>query len=361
MTSSATPAPEPESTRPGTAPSRPLVSFCLLAFNQEEFIREAVEGAFSQSYSPLEIVLSDDCSTDRTFRIMEELAARYAGPHRVVLNRNERNLGIGGHLNLIYHRLARGALLVNAAGDDVSEPDRVMELYEAYVSGPVRPSLLFSNAVCIDGAGRGSTLILDEDLPAVHDRRANAMAGGLSVIGCSAAVDRRLVESFPPMRDAIMAEDVVLTRRAYLRDGVRYVPEPLVRYRVHVGGVSQLVAGKYRRARYVPMQLRWVEDRALRFEQAREDIDLVGPPAGKEMLERLAADERLNDLRRTVLTEGGLRGVRAIFVEARTTGRLPKETVRAFLIRWLDVYRIVEALHTRQRGRAHRPHAGRPR
>ena len=46
-------------------PDRPLVTFALFAYNQEQYIREAVEGAFSQTYEPLEIILSDDCSSDR--------------------------------------------------------------------------------------------------------------------------------------------------------------------------------------------------------------------------------------------------------------------------------------------------------
>ena len=58
---------------------RPLVTFALFAYNQEQFIREAVEGAFAQTYEPLEIILSDDCSTDRTFEIMQEMASACEG------------------------------------------------------------------------------------------------------------------------------------------------------------------------------------------------------------------------------------------------------------------------------------------
>ena len=50
--------------------SRPLITFALMAYNQEQLIEEAVAGALAQTYSPLEIILSDDCSTDRTFSIM---------------------------------------------------------------------------------------------------------------------------------------------------------------------------------------------------------------------------------------------------------------------------------------------------
>lgn len=45
----------------------PLVTFALFTFNQQEYVRDAIEGAFSQTYEPLEIILSDNCSSDRTF------------------------------------------------------------------------------------------------------------------------------------------------------------------------------------------------------------------------------------------------------------------------------------------------------
>lgn len=102
---------------------RPPVSLVLLAYNQERFIREAVEGAFCQTYSPLEIVLSDDASSDRTFDIIREMAAGYAGPHKVILNRNEKNLGIGMHFNKVVE-LATGQIIELAAGDDISLPWR---------------------------------------------------------------------------------------------------------------------------------------------------------------------------------------------------------------------------------------------
>src|SRR5689334_14047932 len=79
--------------------TKPLLTFAVAGFNQEPFVEEAVKAAFAQTYSPLEIILSDDCSKDRTFEIMREMAASYRGPHRVVLNRNPVQRSIGGHLN----------------------------------------------------------------------------------------------------------------------------------------------------------------------------------------------------------------------------------------------------------------------
>ena len=102
---------------------KPLVTFAVIAYNQERFIREAVEGAFAQTYSPLEIILSDDGSSDKTFDVMQALVAKYDGPHHVMLNRNSKNLGLAGHVNHIMER-ATGDIIVLAAGDDISRPER---------------------------------------------------------------------------------------------------------------------------------------------------------------------------------------------------------------------------------------------
>src|SRR2546430_17373747 len=95
---------------------KPILTFVVAAFEQEDYVAEAVEAAFRQTYSPLEIILSDDCSSDQTFEVMQRLAREYKGPHKVVLNRNERNLGLVGHVNRAVE-LAAGEIIVGSAGD----------------------------------------------------------------------------------------------------------------------------------------------------------------------------------------------------------------------------------------------------
>src|SRR4051794_34557301 len=102
---------------------RPAVTFFVMTYNQSRFVREAVQGALAQTYQPLEILFSDDCSTDGTFEIIQETVKNYSGPHTIVLNRNERNLGVSEHLNKIV-ALANGELIIAADGDDVSNPHR---------------------------------------------------------------------------------------------------------------------------------------------------------------------------------------------------------------------------------------------
>lgn len=110
---------------------RPPVTFGLIAYNQEAYVRQAIEAAFAQQFSPLEIILSDDCSSDGTFAIMEQMAADYDGPHIVIARREPTNVGLVRHM-IHVSRAGSGELLVIAAGDDVSHPDRSTALYEAW-------------------------------------------------------------------------------------------------------------------------------------------------------------------------------------------------------------------------------------
>lgn len=94
----------------------PRFSFLLISYNQENYIEEALQSAFDQDYPNLEIVVCDDCSQDRTFELASRMVEAYRGPHRVILHRNERNLGIGANFQQAYE-LSTGDWLFMAAGD----------------------------------------------------------------------------------------------------------------------------------------------------------------------------------------------------------------------------------------------------
>ena len=81
--------------------ARPLATLIMLTFRQQDFVRAAVESALAQTYEPLEIIISDDCSDDETFSIIESVVAEHRGPHQVSCYRNQVNLGLIEHVNLL--------------------------------------------------------------------------------------------------------------------------------------------------------------------------------------------------------------------------------------------------------------------
>jgi hypothetical protein len=208
---------------------RPLVTFALFAYNQEKYIRAAVEGAFAQEYSPLEIILSDDCSTDRTFEIMQELAANYRGPHKVILNRNETNRGLTPHVFGVA-RLATGTLLIAAAGDDISFPNRTHAIVENW--NQTHCSAFTTDEEHYDESGTYMGYCQR------HLMACCAIEDFTSVkksLGCTWGIERDLLLKYPaPPRDMIN-EDVFLGLIAMLHKGVSYIPAATVKRTTGVG------------------------------------------------------------------------------------------------------------------------------
>ena len=76
----------------------PLATLLVLFYKHQKFVEDTVAGALSQTYPNLEIIFSDDNSPDGTFDILKKAVEGYKGPHKVILNRNERNLGLVPHV-----------------------------------------------------------------------------------------------------------------------------------------------------------------------------------------------------------------------------------------------------------------------
>jgi glycosyltransferase involved in cell wall biosynthesis len=212
--------------------SHPLVTFALIAYNQEPYIGEAIQGAFAQTYSPLEIILSDDYSSDRTFEIMTRMAEAYDGPHKIILNRNEKNLGTGGHVNRIME-LSNGQLIVGAAGDDISLPERVNKIYMAYKESGGSAKSIFSNGSIIDKSGEKLRPLYISPPDAVLFSPEMIVKSNSIVPGCSHAWAREVFDLFGPLAIPLSCEDIVIPLRSALTGEIRYIHEDLMMYRRH--------------------------------------------------------------------------------------------------------------------------------
>lgn len=235
--------------RTASTASTPLVTFALLAYRQERLIASAVSAALAQTWSPLEIILSDDCSPDDTFAIMQELVADYDGPHRIKLNRNPANLGIGAHVNRVV-ALSEGDLLVMAAGDDISEPQRVAILCDRWLAAG-RPPAVASRVSVIDHVGKIVSPLYrgyEGQYPEPHETPRSSLLhharnGSRHVPGCAAAYSREAFRFFGPLADDVVNEDNVMTFRSWLLQGVHYIDDVLVRYRQHDSSLYHTTLG----------------------------------------------------------------------------------------------------------------------
>ncbi|MDR1544414.1 MAG: glycosyltransferase family 2 protein [Prevotellaceae bacterium] len=97
----------------------PKISILMPCFNVEKYVAEAIESMLNQTFGNFELLILDDCSTDRTAEIVKSFADK-----RIVYHKNETNLGLSENLN-VGIRLAKGEYIARMDGDDISVPERL--------------------------------------------------------------------------------------------------------------------------------------------------------------------------------------------------------------------------------------------
>lgn len=206
----------------------PLISYVVTAYNIEEYIAEAIQCAFAQTYSPLEIVLSDDCSTDRTFEIMQQMASEYKGPHKIVLNRNTENLGITRHMNKAYIDIANGQIIVAAHGDDISDAKRT-ELSWLFLRDNLEITAVSFSLDAFDDKGN----FLPGHSSSVDCLQLYDFKKGGNIPAPSRAFYKRVMLVFGPLNEDCPTEDECISFRALLLGKNAFLPDHIVKYRKH--------------------------------------------------------------------------------------------------------------------------------
>lgn len=95
----------------------PLVSCVISVFNGERYLAEALDSALSQTYSPVEVIVADDGSTDRT----AEIAAKYGTRVRYMY---QEHRGAGAAKNMALRSIEREFVAFLDA-DDLWHPDKL--------------------------------------------------------------------------------------------------------------------------------------------------------------------------------------------------------------------------------------------
>jgi len=279
-----------------------LLSISVCGYKQEPFIRASVAAALSQTYSPLEVILSDDCSPDRTFEIMTEMAKSYRGPHRVVLNRNPSNYGLGKHVNRVVE-LVKGRLLVVSAGDDISTPERVETVFLAWEQSGRSARVIQCGTIDIDEEGKrlggqseavttSPSSASEEVRPSLFDYVRTLKPG---IFGCALAYDPELFRIFGPLPEELIHEDNAIALRGLFFGPLLFVKAPLLQRRIHANNIFSRFHGRVATREAVAQQeartARDAHNRVVLYESFRKDL-LVARDRGLLDLEQW---QRLDD------------------------------------------------------------------
>lgn len=216
--------PEKDSDNSGNLP---LVSIVMTSYNQQDLSRKALKSLFKQDYCNLEIIITDDHSSDDSMRVLTEECDRYAqngGLHPIIFSQNERNLGEAKNYEVGF-KLAKGELLITAGGDDISHPHRVSCIVKHWLEMEKKPTVIF----------HGLRPINMDDTPLDYEWWKPTLRNPL---GAAMAYAPVVVRDFPEITQNEGFEDNIFARRAYLFGEILYIKDRLIDYRIGSGVTS---------------------------------------------------------------------------------------------------------------------------
>lgn len=211
-------------------------------YNRADFLAEQFESLLAQSRPPDELIVGDDCSTDRTVEIIRAFAAR--APFPVHLYVNERNQGYNRNLEHAIERCS-GDVIVLCDDDDVCLPDKLGVTEREFLVSP-STGLIVGNSVLVDEKLNplGVTLWSTMRLPARRVILGEAIcilakhfvANG-HVISFRASL-RPYILPFPPKFPSQIFCDVWISLVLASIANVTCIPDPLVLHRLHRGQIA---------------------------------------------------------------------------------------------------------------------------
>ena len=258
--------------------SQPLVSVCVPTYNRAGLLSESLLTICRQSYAPIEIIVSDNGSTDETERVCREFA--HADP-RIRYFRQSRNWGAHFNYNFCFDQ-AQGDIICFFHDDDLYEPEIVSQgvrfLQEHPEVGLVSPDW---NLVDSIGTLIGSREFAVEPVMPGLQYIDRTIRSGQSTVGCPGAMIRR--EALGEIRFDEAGPtgfgDFVVWFRLAERAAIGHIGRRLFSYRLHSGSLSRKTIGSIARdyhatlIQYCDEHLSHWPDHAAMVERWRTNID----------------------------------------------------------------------------------------
>jgi glycosyltransferase involved in cell wall biosynthesis len=231
----------------------PAVSVGVPVYNGERYLEVAIRSVLSQSWSDLELVICDNCSTDRTAEIGRTYAAQ---DPRVRYLRNDRNIGAAGNFRRVFHE-SRAPVYRWLCSDDYVGPTSIEKCLRVLQARP-DASVVCTKADFVDEHG---ATIKPYDAPqAVDEERADARFraafdrdpwcnSAYGLIRRSTLLRTALHQPFP-------ASDKALIIELAIHGKILEIDETLFFRRIHPGAYSYAVSSERDRSFYTPTESR---------------------------------------------------------------------------------------------------------
>ena len=213
----------------------PLISIVMCTYNGEAFLEAQINSLLNQTYTNLEIIISDDASIDDTRAVLN----RYAGHPLIKLFLQEKNLGFVANFEFAISK-ASGDFIALCDQDDVWLPEKITELYEHF---PADCLLIYSNSLLIDdnGASLHKTIADLREMYSGSDTRCFAF---YNIVPGHATMIRRALLKYALPLPSIAFHDWWLAAVATIYGKICYYDKVLNYYRQHANTITKSIKPK---------------------------------------------------------------------------------------------------------------------
>lgn len=208
------------------------VSVCMIAYNHEKYIVQAVESALMQQTDfDYEIVIGEDCSTDGTRALLVNLQKEHPGKIRLLLP--ERNLGMMPNF-IATLKACRGQYIALLEGDDFwTHPHKLQKQADFLDANPDFVMCVHKVEVQDEAGNRSCANTEQPDVVYVKD----IITRDWFIMTCSITFRNGLV-TYPKWFYRVRNGDYALQLLVSHHGLTRYLPEVMGVYRRHSGGAS---------------------------------------------------------------------------------------------------------------------------
>jgi glycosyltransferase involved in cell wall biosynthesis len=202
----------------------PLVSVAMATYNGAEYLGQQLRSIVDQSYTNLEIFITDDASTDGTIDILEMYRRRY---DFIKISRHQENMGITASFE---HSIknCRGDFIAISDQDDIWDLNKISVMMESIGN----EDLIYSDSELVDKNGRSMNRLISSFANLKSFRSGIPFLTGVCLPGHTMLMQGDFARYILPVPRVIMY-DRWISYCAAANNGIKFLDLPLVQYRQH--------------------------------------------------------------------------------------------------------------------------------
>lgn len=244
-------------------PVQPLVSICCVAYNQKEYLKQAMDGFLMQKTEyPFEILVHDDASTDGTTQLIAEYAAKYPELIRPIYQKeNQYQKGADIWKEYVLPQV-RATYVAFCDGDDYWIDENKLQRQLSYLETHPECPCVFHAVKYVDGSDRQIRIDQYKKTETLVPIQKIIEEGGLFCSTASLCCRTEYAREYRPFRLMADVADYPLQITLALHGSFFYLPEPMACYRVHTTGswTQSVDQDREKNRKHLENEIRWLQE-----------------------------------------------------------------------------------------------------